>query len=79
MSYRVKRDPVLDQFSMIARPYTRLNGLKTIPFPAGHTHIANIWEYPPPPPQGRGEGEEPKGKMGRKQESEQKGGNGPEN
>ena len=37
----VKRDPILDQFSMITRPYTRPNGLKTIP-------IANIWEYPPP-------------------------------
>ena len=44
-----KRDPTLDQFSMITRPYTRLNGLKTIPFPAAHTCIANIWEYPPPP------------------------------
>ena len=44
----IKRDPILYQFSMIARPYTRLNGLKTIPFPAAHTHIA-IWEYPPPP------------------------------
>ena len=28
----VKRDPILDQFSMITRPYTRPNGLKTIPF-----------------------------------------------
>ena len=46
----VKRNHILDQFSMITRPYTRLNGLKTIPFPAGHTRIANIWEYPPPPP-----------------------------
>ena len=45
----VKRDPILDQFSMISRPHTRLNGLKTIPFPAAHTRIANIWEYPPPP------------------------------
>ena len=43
----VKRDPILDQFSMITRPYTRPNGLKTIPFPAAHTRIANIWEYPP--------------------------------
>ena len=32
---------------MITRLYTRLNGLKTIPFPAAHTRIANIWEYPP--------------------------------
>ena len=32
---------------MITRPYTRLNGLKTMPFPAAHTRIANIWEYPP--------------------------------
>ena len=42
----VKRDPILDQFSMITRPYNRPNGLKTIPFPAAHTRIANIWEYP---------------------------------
>ena len=33
---------------MITRPYPRLNGLKTIPFPVAHTRIANIWEYPPP-------------------------------
>ena len=46
MSDRVKPDPVPDQFSTITRPYTRLNGLKTIPFPAAHTRIANIWEYP---------------------------------
>ena len=31
MSDPVKRDPILNQFSMITRPYTRLNGLKTIP------------------------------------------------
>ena len=44
----VKRDSILDQFFIITRPYTRLNGLKTIPFPAAHTRIArNIWEYPP--------------------------------
>ena len=48
MSHPVKRDPILDQFSMITRPYPRVNGLKTIPFPAAHTPIANIWEYPPP-------------------------------
>ena len=30
------------------RLYTNLNGLKTIPLPAAHTCIANIWEYPPP-------------------------------
>ena len=47
MSDTVKLDPILDQFSMITRPYTRLNGLKTIPFPAAHTRIANIWENPP--------------------------------
>ena len=40
----VKRDPILVQFSIITRPYTRLNGLKTVPFPAAHTRIANIWE-----------------------------------
>ena len=56
----IKQDPILDQISIITRPYTRPNGLntiplirpnglKTIPFPAAHTHIANIWEYPPPP------------------------------
>ena len=46
VSNPVKRDPILDQFSLITRPYTRPNG--SIPFPAAHTHIANIWEYPPP-------------------------------
>ena len=49
VSNPVKRDPILDQFSMITRPSTRINGLKTIPFPAAHTRIANIWEYSPPP------------------------------
>ena len=44
----VKRDPILDQFSMITRPYPSLNGLKATPFPAAHTRIANILEYPPP-------------------------------
>ena len=38
----------LDQFSMITRPYPRVNDLKTIPFTAAHTRITNIWEYPPP-------------------------------
>ena len=33
---------------MITRPYPRVNGLKTIPFPAAHTRIASIWEYPFP-------------------------------
>ena len=32
---------------MISRPYTKLNGLKTIPIQAAHSRIANIWEYPP--------------------------------
>ena len=41
-------DPIPDQFSMITRPYTRPNGLKTIPFPAAHARIASIWEYPLP-------------------------------
>ena len=45
----VKWDPILDQFSIITRPYPRAIGLKTIPFPAAHNRIANIWEYPPPP------------------------------
>ena len=49
VSNLVKRNPILDHFSMIIRPYTRLNGLKTIPFPAAYTRIANIWEYPFPP------------------------------
>ena len=43
-----KWDPILDQFSMITRPSTRPNGLKTIPSPAAHTRLANIWEYPSP-------------------------------
>ena len=47
LSDPIKWGPILDQFSMITRPYTRPNGLKTIPFPAAHTRIANIWEYPP--------------------------------
>ena len=46
VSDSVKWDPILDQFSMISRPYPRVSGLKTIPFPLAHTHIANIWEYP---------------------------------
>ena len=46
----VKRDPILDQFSIITRPYPSLNGLKTTPFPAAHTRIANLWEYLPPAP-----------------------------
>ena len=44
----VKQDPILDQFFMITKPYIRLNGLKTIPFPVAHTRITNIWEYSPP-------------------------------
>ena len=28
----------------------RVNCLKTIPFTAGYTYIAHIWQYPPPPP-----------------------------
>ena len=35
-------------FFMITRPYPRVNGLKTTSFPAAHTRIANIWEYPLP-------------------------------
>ena len=49
MSDPVKQDSILDQFSMITRPYTRPDGLKTIRFPAAHTRIANIWEYYPGP------------------------------
>ena len=33
MSDPVKRDLILGQFSMITRPYTRPNGLKTLPLP----------------------------------------------
>ena len=47
LSDPVKQDPILDQFSTITRPYPRVNGLQTIPFPVVHTRIANIWEYPP--------------------------------
>ena len=49
----VKRDPKLDQFSMITRPFTRPNGLKTVLFPVASTRIANIWEPSPPPPSPR--------------------------
>ena len=49
VSNPVKWDPILDRFSMITRPYTRPNDLKTIHFPVAHTHIANIWSTPPPP------------------------------
>ena len=31
----------------ITIPFNRPNGLKTIPSPAAHTRIPNIWEYPP--------------------------------
>ena len=45
MSDPIKRDPILEQFSiaLITGPYLRLKGLKTIPFPATHTRISNIW------------------------------------
>ena len=46
LSDPVKQDPILDQFSMITRPYPRVNGLKTISFPVAHTCIANMWKYP---------------------------------
>ena len=45
----VKRDSILDQFSMITRPYPRADDLKIKPFPAFHTRIANIREYSLPP------------------------------
>ena len=49
MSDPAKRDPKLDQLSMITGPGTsRLNGLKTIHFQAAHARVANIWEYSPP-------------------------------
>ena len=40
--------PKLDLNSLIYIPYPRVNCLKTIPFKAAHTYIANIWQYPPP-------------------------------
>ena len=43
----VKRDPILDQFSMITRPYTRLNGLKTIPFSSGTYPYSQYMGVPP--------------------------------
>ena len=49
LSGPVKRVLILDQFSMITWPYPRVNRLKAIPFPAAHTCIANVWEYPLPP------------------------------
>ena len=36
-----------DQNSLISKPYSRVNLLKTIPFTAAHTYIAHIWEYSP--------------------------------
>ena len=27
-------------------PYLRMENLKTMPYPAAHTYIAYIWEYP---------------------------------
>ena len=44
----VKQDPILDQFSMIIRPYTRPNGLKTIPIPAAQTGKPIYGSTPPP-------------------------------
>ena len=32
---------------MIYIPYPRVKCLKTIPFTAAHTHMAQIWQYPP--------------------------------
>ena len=52
----VKQDLILDQFSMITRPYTKTKWLETTTFPAAHARVANIWEHPPflfPPPQAR--------------------------
>ena len=40
MSNIVKWDPILDQFSMIARPYTKLNGLKL-----NHTLSSSTYLY----------------------------------
>ena len=49
MSDPVKRDPILDHYSMITRLYSRVNGLKTIPFTSANTRIANVSDNPPPP------------------------------
>ena len=32
-----------------SRPYPRMNCLKTIPYKAARTNIAQVWQYPPPP------------------------------
>ena len=41
---------MLDQYSLISRPYPRLNCSKTLPFTAAHTYIAYVLECSPPPP-----------------------------
>ena len=41
--------PILDPNALIYIPYPRVNCLKTIPFTAAHTYIAQIWQYPRPP------------------------------
>ena len=46
LSDPIKWDPILDQFSMITRPYPGVNDLQIIPFPAAHTCIANSLESP---------------------------------
>ena len=34
--------------ALIYIPYPNVNCLKTIPFTAAHTYIAQIWQYPAP-------------------------------
>ena len=44
----LRTKPFIRPNGLKTRPFTRPHGLKTIPSPVAHTHIANIWEYPPP-------------------------------
>ena len=41
--------PVPNIIFLIYIPCSKLEGLKTIPWPAAHTCIVNVWEYPPSP------------------------------
>ena len=40
--------PVPNIIFLIYIPCSKLEGLKTIPWPAAHTRIVNVWEYPSP-------------------------------
>ena len=41
--------PVPNIIFLIYLPCSKLEGLKTIPWPAAHTRIVNVWEFPHPP------------------------------